>query len=420
MNIKDLENLDFSEVPMDSFWNTGEEKEKKMHRIHAYPAKFPAFITTKAIGYAEKRGIKIKKIADVFCGCGTSAYESTRNSKDFWGCDINPVATLIARTKSHKYDNERIEKYYDMIKSGFCSSRFSEKDFSKVNERLLYWYKEDQIVDLYKMKNAIKNCVGTKRYYKDFFLCAFSNILKPTSKWLTKSIKPQIDPYKNPKNVLTAYEEQIKFMLAANAESDLVNKAKVEIINKNFLEYPIVQDSVDLLVTSPPYVTSYEYGDLHQLSTLWLNYANDYKKFRNGTIGSVFHSINFEETVNNLYNHSKNCVQKLWEVDKSKAKSVAKYFYDMQLCLTKCYDLVRNGGLALFVIGNTEYRNIKIKNAEHLAETMIKAGFYDIEVQRRKISRKTLTPYRDKRGRFSTDADNKKIYNEEFIIIGKK
>ena len=27
---------------------------------------------------------------------------------------------------------------------------------------------------------------------------------------------------------------------------------------------------VDLIVTSPPYVTSYEYADLHQLSSLWL------------------------------------------------------------------------------------------------------------------------------------------------------
>ncbi|MDR0932038.1 MAG: hypothetical protein LBM70_03350 [Victivallales bacterium] len=46
-----------------------------MHRIHAYPAKFPAFITTKAISYALENGLAPKRIADIFCGCGTVAFE---------------------------------------------------------------------------------------------------------------------------------------------------------------------------------------------------------------------------------------------------------------------------------------------------------------------------------------------------------
>lgn len=30
------------------------KREYKIHRIHAYPAKFPAFITTKALEYANQ------------------------------------------------------------------------------------------------------------------------------------------------------------------------------------------------------------------------------------------------------------------------------------------------------------------------------------------------------------------------------
>lgn len=89
-----------------------------MHRIHAYPAKFPAFITTKAISYAREQGLFPRSIADIFCGCGTVAFESKRASLDFWGCDINPVATMIAKVKSRgSYQKWRLQKYYQNIQS---------------------------------------------------------------------------------------------------------------------------------------------------------------------------------------------------------------------------------------------------------------------------------------------------------------
>jgi hypothetical protein len=72
---ENLRSLDFETIPIDSQWNTGGNNEHKMHRIHAYPAKFPAFITTKAISYALENGLAPKRIADIFCGCGTVAFE---------------------------------------------------------------------------------------------------------------------------------------------------------------------------------------------------------------------------------------------------------------------------------------------------------------------------------------------------------
>ena len=66
-------------------WNFGDEKEPKIHRIHAYPAKFPAFITSKAVSVAQQNGIDVKCVADIFCGCGTTAFEARKLHKDFWG-----------------------------------------------------------------------------------------------------------------------------------------------------------------------------------------------------------------------------------------------------------------------------------------------------------------------------------------------
>ena len=95
-----------------NFWNYGQDKEDSIHRIHSYPAKFPAFITTKALQHAAKSGVEVKTIADVFCGCGTTAVESKKASKNYWGCDINPVATLIAQVKTRQYQDATLNRYF--------------------------------------------------------------------------------------------------------------------------------------------------------------------------------------------------------------------------------------------------------------------------------------------------------------------
>jgi hypothetical protein len=285
---------------------------------------------------------------------------------------------------------------------------------------LYYWYKSSEIKNLLKLKIAIEiNISNNSQYYK-FFLCAFSNILKPTSMWLTKSIKPQYDSSKKPADVMEIFKSQFAFMVKANKMNDIINNTNRDIKNINFLNMKNSGSFADLIVTSPPYVTSYEYADLHQLSTLWLGYTTDYKSLRQGTIGSIYHQSDYEKDFNNLNSSSKKIISKLFKVDKSKAKSAAKYFSDIQIAIKKAVSLLNDNGLALFVIGNTEYKHVKINNAKHLVDCMSDAGLTDIEISKRKISKKILTPYRDKMGRFTTDSKSRKVYSEEFILIGRK
>jgi DNA modification methylase len=411
--------IDFDVIPIDDFWNVGDEKENKMHRIHAYPAKFPSFITTKALQYVNERGGDIRVIADVFCGCGTTAYEASRNQKDFWGCDINPVATLIARTKSRNYEQFILDDYYQKIITKYHQLSVVNDDVQGVNQRIKYWFREEQIIDLLKLKSAIYYSVEQTEY-RDFFLCAFSNILKQTSMWLTKSIKPTLDKNKRPANVLNAFYLQYVLMKKANLENKVDKSLNINIENINFLEKNISYPFADLIVTSPPYVTSYEYADLHQLSTLWLGYTNDFRSFREGTIGSLYNNSNFDNDYKLLNNTGVNVVSQLYCVDKGKARSAAKYYVDMQKCIQKTFDLLNRNGYALFVIGDTEYKSIRIDNAKHLVESMISCGYVKIEVTRRKISNKILSPYRDENGKFTSNSNSRKVYAEEFIVIGKK
>lgn len=419
VNVHNFRTLDFDSIAIQPEWNLPEKRENRMHSIHAYPAKFPAFITTKAIERATQKGIIVNNIADIFCGCGTVAFESVCAGRNFWGYDINPVATLIASTKSQTYDDDIIGAYYLRILKTFERCKIDEQNSVYQNERINYWFSKSQIDLLLRLRTAIHESVDNPIYLK-FFLCAFSNILKSCSKWLTKSIKPQVDPHKTPKIPIEAFAIQINMMRKAIKEIEHI-QGVANISTANFLEQEFVEPFIDLVVTSPPYVTSYEYADLHQLSTLWLGYTEDFKTFREGTIGSLFHSEDFKLNLDKLNETGIGIVTSLAKEDRRKAKSVAQYYVDMQLAVNKVVKMLNRNGACLFVIGNTEYKGIHINNAQHLVECLINEGFNNIEVDRRKISNKILTPYRDTNGKFASIAESsRKIYSEEFVIFAQK
>ena len=235
-NADDVARADLPNLTENRYWSIAREAELKLHRIHAYPAKFPAFIPTKALHFAEEERLKVRRVADIFCGCGTVAFEARRESIDFWGCDINPVATLIARTKSGSFDASRLVGYFEAIQANLPRAS-SDVDFpTAAIERLRYWYSDKQFRDLAKLLNTINLAVPSKSRYRLFFHCAFSNILKATSRWLTKSIKPQIDPHKKPANAWDAFCVQFEMMKRAFDQSPRRTSSKVKILTENFLK----------------------------------------------------------------------------------------------------------------------------------------------------------------------------------------
>lgn len=413
------ENINLSSMDVDNYWNYGEKEECKIHKLHSYPAKFPSFITTKAIDYAKLKGVNIQKIGDVFCGCGTVAYEANKNNIDFFGCDINPVAVMISKVKSTKYSQHTLQKYFTLTLKTFDETN-KRTHYTDANERLQYWYDEKTYNDLFFLKQSILKNIPSKSSYKLFFLCAFSNILKPTSKWLSVSIKPQVDPNKKKIDVISAFKKQYNFMYQANIEAKF-NTTKSDIKTKSILNGITNCENIDLLVTSPPYTTSYEYADLHQLSSLWLDYTSNYKSLRKGSIGSSFHIgyINKDD----LNYIGKKIVNEVFKKDKNRVKGVCKYFLDMQKATKKIYKMLSHNGMCVFVIGNTEIRGVVIDNATHLSQSLLESGFKNIEIVKRKISNKYLTSYRDKNGRFTSDKNGKNtrlIYSEEFIVSCQK
>jgi DNA modification methylase len=173
-------------------------------------------------------------------------------------------------------------------------------------------------------------------------------------------------------------------------------------------------------VTSPPYVTSYEYADLHQLTVLWLEQVSNLAEFRQRFIGTarpkekaiIIGSKIGEDTVVALNKRSK-----------GKAKGVATYFSEMRECFQEMYRVLRPGGKACIVIGDTQLLGVKVPNAEVFVEQMMGLGFKLSKVIKRTIPSKILPQTRDpKTGRFTSSSNVNKVlaYPYEFIIVMRK
>lgn len=407
-------------APYSSGWTGAEEREARIHRIHSYPARFPALIVREAFKFARERGITVNRVADIFCGSGTVAYEAVARDFEFWGCDINPLATLLTRVKATWSDPLQFEEQAARIaaRAGLevANSSLSEQAAT----RLRYWYTPDQFDSLVRLQNAIAAEVSGESNDALAFACAFSAILKSASQWRQRSVKPSYDPSKQGVPVLDAFRRQCRLMAAAWNEMATAPRCGSTIVQGNVLNVDPPAKPVDLIVTSPPYATSYEYADLHQLSTLWLGFADDHRSLREGVIGTSSRRANLARAMEGLNAVGMQIVFSLFGSNRPAAEAVATYFLDMQKVACRCHDFLRPGGVAVFVIGNTTMSGVRIDNANHLVESLLDAGFVDLRVVKRQLANKPNTPYRAADGRLSSVPDGLQVYAEEYIVMAHR
>jgi DNA modification methylase len=180
---------------------------------------------------------------------------------------------------------------------------------------------------------------------------------------------------------------------------------------------PCENEKATLVVTSPPYVTSYEYADLHQLPSLWLGFMKELPAFRQKFIGSAYKNRENTDLKSRLANEI------VSNLKNKKQNEVKNYFADMLETFEETKRVLKRGGRACIVIGNTEFQGVKIENAEVFQEQFHHIGFKTHDVIKREIPSKMLPSARDpETGKFGKVNGNniKMAYPTEYILIMEK
>jgi len=415
----------FSKTKIDYSWSFSDKTRKDTayitHGYHRYPAKFiPQIVSRLAEKYTNEGDL----IVDPFGGCGTTLVESKVMGRPSVGVDINPVAVLITKAKITPIDPQKIEKAFAILKTKLDTYSKDTKVKAPEHERIDYWFKPEEkrkLAFIFAEISKLKD-----QDIRDFFYCGFSNILKNCSIWLQKSNKPTRDLNKKPSDPIPTFYKQIKMMMRGNARfyELLKEKKHLEIPSQVYCTdartIPAKDNSVSLIVTSPPYVTSYEYADLHQLTALWLEYTKDLSDFRKRFIGTSYHNKKDLILNSELAEKIRN---ELLKKDKKTAEEVSTYFSEMNQVFVEMKRILKKGGKTCIVIGNTSLKGVEILNAEVFAEQLQNLGLRIADIIKREIPSKNLPSVRDeKTGKFARISDKNKVsaYPTEYILIMEK
>lgn len=417
--------ISFDNIPESREWafESVRSTEQWTHGYHRYPAKFLPDVVRKLIeDYARNSNL----IADLFAGCGTTLVEAKVHGISSVGTDINPVAQLITKVKTTPLSPDSLQQAYDALVKLF--EEYNESDYAdiKKHERIDYWFSPSQKAKIAFLYDKILH-IDVDDNIKDFFYVCISHILKNCSRWLQSGTKPQRDMEKVPEDSFDEFCRHCKKMIEWN------EKLYIELSQKGYLDTSceiyledakhtsILPGSINAIITSPPYVTSYEYADIHQLTAYWMEYISDIHEFRKKFIGSSY-SGNMSLAVANSRQAQK-IVNALSEKSKHIARDVAQYFNDMQEVAKEMYRVLAPNGYACIVIGNTKIKEVQIKSAEVFFEYLRNSGLHKVKVIKRSIPNKLMPTLRDKNTGKFTKLDNpdcKKVYPNEYIIIMRK
>ena len=237
-------------------------------------------------------------------GCGTTIVTAISRGFKGSGTDINKLAYLITKVKSTVIEPAYLDRKIKhlLVKLKFLDGSQKSLFYESIEplipqrhiERINYWFTEKNKNELGIILRAIYD--EEDEIIRDFFLVAFSHILKNCAIWLQGSTKPTRDLKKKPAKPYDALRRHLKKMQRGNDDFYQVVPQKVKESLKEYLNIkaqdakmqPLADNSVDLIVSSIPYVTSYEYADLHQLSTIWFEFADDLTEYKKEFIGTSY------------------------------------------------------------------------------------------------------------------------------------
>ncbi|HWG46954.1 MAG TPA: DNA methyltransferase [Gemmataceae bacterium] len=393
-----------------------------LHRFHSYCARFPSEIVETALEKYTKPG---DSVFDPFCGSGTTLVACLAHRRKAIGTDIDILAGMLTELKSKPYTRDR----YDVWRERFAS-QLSEH-FADITQswmknalpplgknwllgslqlpipgfpELRYWFPPQLTAALAAIAQAAHEC--EERHFEQVALVSLSASI--IAKWPnTLSYAMDIDhtrPHRRVQRftldrVLTAYlarldrsitclSELHRIYTEANGVQTFAEAARVVYPHDARTAAPHLEnESQTLVVTSPPYFNAVDYPRAHRLSVCWMNgYSPDNLVSRRQYIGLRHAGVFNGET----WLKERPMVRQLIPTSIHRKEAVVRrlcaFYADLEAVLRHCWNALRAGGHALFVIANNVIQGKRIESHRILAELAKRLGFQEKRIDTREIA----------------------------------
>ena len=284
-----ISNLSFIEELKDIDWSFRNLSNGGVHSFHWYPATFVSALPGTIIPILSAEG---DTVLDPFCGSATTGVEAIRLGRRFIGIDTNPIAVLMAQAKLYGAEPVSFNKALDTdnLRFKFVSWRRGEIEHPQKNT-LLKWYHPTTYLELLFVlekiseirQPAIRKCAQA----------IFSSILKKTCSqqkhwgWVCDNVVPKSGDIVY-KDAIESYQKAAQQYLdtAGQLLDDIKRRdgdsrraavralSKVILSDCRSLMAEMEEDTVDLILSSPPYYGVADYIKSQRLSLLWFDHPD--------------------------------------------------------------------------------------------------------------------------------------------------
>lgn len=385
-----------------------------VHGIHEYRGKFFPQLVRALINMS---GIPSGSLVDdPMCGSGTTLVEALASGNRAAGGDLNPLSVLMARTKCSllTVSDRLLQSEYERVLDHLMVARpalgvdtpvylgtLSPQD----QEYLSSWFSPQVLADLDQVMMAIRTVEN--QTVQDLMKMSLSNVLRRLS-WqdeedlrVRKAIKEDadVDPIRS-------------FLEELGRSTRLVHAYRVEVGSRRLQSFTVVpcdartdgetivggKESVDLVVTSPPYATALPYIDTDRLSLVYLGLASrsTHRTVERLMVGNREVTIGMRNAYWEDYLRNREMfpqdLQKLLEYIEREntpdtvgfrrwnlAPLLAKYFVDMRMVLSQIGEVLKPGAKAYVVVGSNTTtcagKQLDISTPAFLTEMASDLGF---------------------------------------------
>jgi len=374
--MKSVEKLPLNkEIEMCETFEIKSKKTNPIHSLFKYPAKFTPEIPNWFLRNFTKEG---DIILDCFCGSGTSLVESSLLKRKSFGIDFDPICHLITKTKTTNLSEEELilikNLYKELIKPN------EHKMIPDLNN-LEHWFNDKNIEELSNIISNINDLKEINSNIKNFFLTSYASIIRKCSNSDQVSPKPYVSSKikKKPENPNNFFIKVVENNLKLFSSKELSLFYKTEMIGSDSRNKSSYQKKYDHVITSPPYINSFDYVRILRLENLWLrnftsNEIIDHKKkqighefipsFKYKEFPAKFGILELDEIINQIY-----------LIDQKRAHVVLNYFNDMNETFRRIEESISKDGFFCLVIGDCEIRKIKIEIYRYFIIMLEKMGF---------------------------------------------
>ena len=343
--------------------------------IHPFPARMAPSIALEGI---RGRGEQLT-ILDPMVGSGVVPAIARSAGHRAIGVDVDPLAVLISRVWTTPLDRDLFKAYADGIldecRSGFDSvpddDAFPECADGETRRFVEYWFDlpaRRQLVLLARAIDAVDD--GT---VSEALWCAFSRLI--ISKQSGASLAMDLS-HGRPHRVFAA-APTLPFsgflravdVVASNSIAHTEAQAGVEVDVRlgDARALSIADDSIDVVLTSPPYLNAIDYIRCSKFSLVWMGYSiAALRAVRSGSVGTEV----------GLYSGDRPLVRDILAslelgpgFPARQAAILTRYITDLGRIVSEVARVLKPLGHAVFVIGENTLRGFFIRNS-HIVQAV--------------------------------------------------